>query len=147
MTKKWLRYLSPLFMVFLLLLGCSNDAGNDNQGQSANNQTETAENNAQSGDNEEENVSITISEDDGEEVHDEKEVDVEEGAILLDVLNENFDIEEDEGFITVIDGVEDDQGEGKFWMYDVNGEMADVGAGEFELSPGDDVVFDLQEVE
>ena len=32
-------------------------------------------------------------------------------------------------------------------MYDVNDEMAQVGADEFELSPGDDVVFDLQVAE
>jgi len=147
MMKKWLQLLSPLIVVVLILVGCSDDAGNNNQVESTNNQIETEDNNAQSEENEEEHVSITISEDDGEEVHAEEEVDVEEGAILMDVLKENFDIEEDDGFITAIDGIENDEEEGKYWMYDVNDEMAQVGADEFELSPGDDVVFDLQVAE
>lgn len=145
--KKWLQLLSPLMVVVLILVGCSDDAGDTNQAESANNQTETENNNAQSEENEEEHVSITISEDNGEEVHAEEEVDVEEGAILMDVLKENFDIEEDDGFITEIEGIESDEQEGKYWMYDVNDEMAQVGADEFELSPGDDVVFDLQVAE
>lgn len=147
MMKKWLQLLSPLIVVVFILIGCSDDAGNTNQGESTNNQTETEDNNTQSEANEEEQVSITISEDDGEEVHAEEKVDVEEGAILMDVLDENFDIEEDDGFITAIDGIENDEEEGKYWMYDVNDEMAQVGADEFELSPGDDVVFDLQVAE
>src|SRR5699024_2166828 len=108
------------------------------------NQTETRENNTKSEANEEEQVSITISEDDGEEVRAEEKVDVEEGAILMDVLDENFDIEEDDGCITAIDGIENDEEEGKYWKYEVNDEMAQVGADEVEVSPGDDVVFDVQ---
>src|SRR5699024_658764 len=120
MMKKWLQLLSPLIVVVFILIGCSDDAGNTNQGESTNNQTETEDNNTQSEANEEEQGSITISEDDGEE---------------------------DDGFIIAIDGIENDEEECKYWMYDVNDEMAQVGADEFELSPGDDVVFDLQVAE
>src|SRR5699024_12630433 len=121
------------------LMGYSDDAGNTNQGGSTNNQTETEYNNTQSETNEEKHIRITISEDDGEEVHAEEKVEVEEGAMLMDVLDENFDIEEDDGFITAIDGIEKDEEEGKYWMYDVNDEMERVGADECELSPGADV--------
>ena len=34
--------------------------------------------------------------------------------------------------------------EKKAWMFFVNDEMAEVGAADYELSPGDHVVFDLQ---
>src|SRR5699024_2479820 len=103
MMKKWLQLLSPLIVDVFILIGCSDDAGNTNKGESTNNQTETEDNNKQSEVNEEEQVSITISEDDGEEVHAEEKVDVEEGAVLMDVLDEYFDIEEDDGFITALD--------------------------------------------
>src|SRR5699024_10375210 len=130
-----------------ILIGCSDNAGNTNLEESTNNQTETEDNNTKSQATEAEQHSITISEDDGEEVHADEKVDVDEGAMLMDVLDENFDIDEDDGFITAIDGIENDEEEGKYWMYDVNDEMAQVGADEFELSPGDDVVFDLQVAE
>src|SRR5699024_6972650 len=103
MMKKWLKLLSPLIVIVFILIGCSDDAGNTNKGEETNNKTETEDNNTKSEENEEEQVSITISEDDGEEVHAEEKVDVEEGAILMDVLDENFDIEEDDGFITAIE--------------------------------------------
>jgi len=62
----------------------------------------------------------------------------------MDVLKENFDVEEDNGFVTAIDGVEQDVNAQIGWMYFVNDEMAMVGANEYELSPGDVVNFDLQ---
>ena len=143
--KKHLQLFSPFLLVFLLLFGCStNDTINNNE--SANN-----ENNAeQSEENAEETVHIVISEDKGEpdeSIIADEEIDIEEGDILLDVLNDHFDVEENDGFINSIEGVEDNEDEGKFWMYDVNGEMAPVGANEYELNPGDEVEFDLQEVE
>ena len=87
---------------------------------------------------------INVDKNENEEVITEKEIALEEGAILLDVMKEHFDIEEDDGFITSIDGVEQDVDAQLSWMYFVNDEMAPVGAGEYELSVGDKVNFDLQ---
>lgn len=135
--NKWLLRLSSIVMIIGLLIGCtsdSNNQGNVEPNQNNNNASEVAE----------EIVLITISKDKNEEVITEKEVAIEEGAILLDVMKENFDIKEDDGFVTSIEGVEQDEEEGKYWLYSVNGEMGEVGAGEYELSVGDEVNFDLQ---
>lgn len=90
-------------------------------------------------------VNVTISTDNGEEVISDATIEIEENEILMDVLEENFEIEDEGGFITSIDGVE--QTENKYWLYEVNDEKASVGANEYELSPGDEVVFDLQAIE
>lgn len=92
----------------------------------------------------EEKITVILSVDDGQEQIEEKEIPIEEGAILMDVMKEHFTIEEEGGFIHSIDGIAPAEDEEKAWMYFVNGEMAKVGAQEFELSPGDEVTFDLQ---
>ena len=138
--KKFIQLLFTLVLAAGLLLGCSNDTTEETDNTSTENQTQSEETQEQA-------VHITISEDIGEEVLSEKDIEIEEGAILMDVLKDNYEIEEDGGFITGIDGVTAEDGEEKYWMYEVNGEMAEVGANEYELEAGDDVVFDLHAVE
>jgi len=135
-VKKGLTYLLSLILAIGVLTGC----GTTNEAPEMNNST----NNTETQEVNEDVIHVTISKDEGEEVLSEKEIAIEEGAILMDVLKENFDIEEDGGFVTSIDGVAPEEGEQVAWMYFVNDEMAMVGANEYELSPGDEVNFDLQ---
>ena len=135
MKKNWLTVLFTLFTVLVLVVGCGNNS---------NEPTQNSETNEEVNDAEEEVVFVTISKDEGEEVLSEKEIEIEENDILMEVMQENFEIEEEEGFITTIDGVGPEEGEEKAWMYFVNNEMAMVGAAEYELKAGDQVLFDLQ---
>ncbi|MCT2537424.1 DUF4430 domain-containing protein [Aquibacillus koreensis] len=128
--KKFYASLLSLFLMLGILMGCAEE---DN----ANPETES-----------DSAVSITISQDNGAEVIAEEEIVIEEGAILMDVLEENFEVEKsDQGFITSIEGIAQDDENGKYWMYDVNGEEATVGANDYELNPDDKVVFDLHGME
>lgn len=136
MKQGLLRFLYA-FAAVLLITGCST-ANNTEESQVETEETTEQEEVVESV------VTVTISEDEGEVVHDEKEIEIEEGAILMDVLKEAFDIEEEDGFITAIDGIEANDEEQRGWIYYVNDEMAMVGAAEYELSEGDHVVFDLQ---
>ncbi|SDL65156.1 DUF4430 domain-containing protein [Sediminibacillus halophilus] len=139
--KKFLFVLLSLLFAAGIVTGCAEQ----NQDTSNN---ETAETTEQSGESEsQEVVTVTISEDEGENVIAEKEVEIEDGAILLDVMKENFEVEESDGFITSIEGVSQNEEEGKYWMYSVNGEMAEVGANEYELNPDDEITFDLHAME
>lgn len=124
-----------LLITIMLLVGCSSTEENQNQTNDNSNNTEQSA---------EEKAVITISQDEGDTVLTEKEVSFEEGAILMDVLKENFEIEETGGMITAVDGLEADESEKKAWVYFVNDEMPMVGAAEFELSAGDKVNLDLQ---
>ncbi|MEI3610818.1 DUF4430 domain-containing protein [Pseudogracilibacillus sp. SO30301A] len=135
--KKWMLSLFTIFSALILAVGCSNDPATPTQEESTEATPETTE-------VQEEVITVTISKDEGEEVLSEKEIAIEENDILMDVMKENYDIEEDNGFITSIDGVAPEEGEEKAWMYFVNDEMAMVGAAEYELKAGYKIVFDLQ---
>ena len=134
--KRFLFTLFSALTVLFLIVGCSNDS---------NSSTPTEEETSEVTDEaQEQSVLITISLDEEKEIITEKEVEIEENAILMDVMKENFDSGEDGGFIYSIEGIEPEEDEKKAWMFFVNGEMAEVGAADYELSPGDHVVFDLQ---
>lgn len=137
--NRWLLRLASVLFIIGIIAGCSSDTDTDtNSTEDASMATEeqTEEN--------EDPVAITISKDEGEEVLDEKEVAIETDAILMDVLKENFDVEDEDGFITSIDGVSPEKNEEKAWMFFINDEEAPVGAEDYELEPGDEVTFDLQ---
>lgn len=68
---------------------------------------------------------------------------VAEGANLLDVMKEHFEIVEKDGFFSKINDHAQDEKENIWWLYDVNGKMAEVGANEFILSDGDHVEWKL----
>lgn len=127
--KKWSNWFLVITTTMLLLVGCGTSEQENTKDQSS---------------TEEGTIHIIISDEEADEVYSEDEVTIEEGAILMDVMQENYDIEEEDGFIHGIDGISPEEGEQKSWIYAVNGEDALVGAAEYELSVDDEVVFDLQ---
>ncbi|HLR80009.1 MAG TPA: DUF4430 domain-containing protein [Bacillota bacterium] len=141
--NKWLLRLLTMLLVIGLVTGCSVNQDEQQETNKPGEQSERTEQN-QSSTEAEETVVITISKDEGEKIIAEQEIAIEADAILMDVLKDSFEIEEEGGFITSIEGVAPEDDEEKAWMYFVNGEMASVGAEEFELHPGDEVTFDLQ---
>ncbi|SFD51068.1 protein of unknown function [Lentibacillus persicus] len=142
--KKWMLYLASILMVIGFLTGCG--AGSEEPTDSDESSQQTSEetnSEAELGENE---VRITVSKDNGSEYIAEEEIEIEEGAKLMDVLKENFYVEtaENDQFVTSIERVSAEEGEEKSWIFEVNGEMANVGASEYELSPGDEITFDFQ---
>lgn len=139
---KSLLRLFTVIVVLTLLVACG-DEDSTNSSQQKEGQNSASE---QSEQNEQSIVHITLSEDKEAKVLEEKDVKIEDGDILLDVMKENFDVEVQEGgFISSINGINDDEGTlKKAWMFYVNGEMAMVGAGEVELKDGDEILFDFQ---
>ncbi|HEL2203082.1 TPA: DUF4430 domain-containing protein [Streptococcus suis] len=75
------------------------------------------------------------------------EVTAEEGDSVMDVLKEHHDIVEDNGLITEIDGVSQDTSTNTYWMYKVNGQMADKGAKDLTVANGDEIEFYLETFE
>ncbi len=128
--------LLSLVIMMGILVGCSQNEVNPNSDEMDQQQEQADET--------EEEVQFTISEANGETVIEQKDITIDDGAILMDVLKQHFEVEETDGFITSIEGHSIDEQEGIYWMYDVNGEMASVGATELELTDGDHIHFDLQ---
>lgn len=141
--NKWIMRLTALFFFIALLAGCG--AGQDTQENTQDNGTTEAPQEEQANNEaEQETATITISKNEGEELIAEDEVTIEEGAILMDVLKENFEVEEEGGFINSIEGEVASEVEKMAWMYFVNDETASVGAAEYEVQPGDQITFDMQ---
>lgn len=129
--KKFIKGLSILVLGGTLLVGCQNDAGN---------QKNTNESTAVSSQAEAINVTIKV-ENDSEEMANQS-IEVAEGTTLLEVLEDNFSVETtDEGFIIGIDGVSQDEANGSYWTFTINGDWGEKGAGATILSDGDEVVF------
>lgn len=149
--RNWILKLSTLILAVGLLVGCSATENNEQTGKvnGNNNQEVNNENNIDTSeeDRSEEIVTIIISKDFGEELIADQEITIKEGAILMDVLKENFSVEDDNGFVTSIDGEKQDPDKSKYWLYSVNGEDGMVGANEYELSAGDEVHFELNSME
>lgn len=141
--NRLLLYLASVLFTIGIMAGCSSDTDTNSTEDTSTATEEQAEDQGNTEENED-TVTITISKDDGEEVLDEKEVAIETDAVLMDVLKENFDVEDEDGFITSIDGVSPKKDEEKAWMFFVNDEIASVGAEDYELEPSDEVTFDLQ---
>lgn len=90
-------------------------------------------------------IKVTV---DGEAIDDgEQEVEVEEGALLLDVMEEYYEIEETDTFISSINGHEQDADANKWWLFDVNGEMGELGAADLEVKEGDLIEWKLEAFE
>ena len=88
-------------------------------------------------------ATITLDFENDKKVDETKKITIIKDQTLLDALKENFKIEEKSGFITSIDGKTQDQAANKYWLFDVNGKMAEKGAADIHLKKGDTVAFYL----
>ncbi|MCC3358278.1 DUF4430 domain-containing protein [Bacillus sp. REN16] len=122
-----------------LLFGCSND-------QSTNDKSNTKASETANQEESTEIVTVVTSKNNGEEIIEEKEIEIDAGkeVSLMDIMQENFEIVEKDGFISGIDGVEGSDTDKTFWHIAVNGEDLMVGAADYKLEPGDKIEFDLQ---
>ncbi len=89
-------------------------------------------------------VTIKIQED-GKEIS-SKTITFKEGDTVYEALKQNFSIEDQDGFITTIDGKAQDQAANKYWMYTINGKEASKGAKEIQLKAHDTIIFNLAKV-
>lgn len=88
-------------------------------------------------------VSFTFEEDDKEIADLAQEFDIEEGQTVLEALKENFEVVEEGGLVSSIEGHEQDETESKYWLYSVNDEQPTVGAADYVLEDGDEVKWSL----
>lgn len=129
MMKKF-KGLLVLAMSLVVLAGCSTN----NTGTDATTDTTSAVETAQDFE-----VSVTVFNE--EEEVSQKTLTVEADTNLMTALQDNFEIIEDNGMITAIDGIEQDADEGFYWTYTINGEMVNTGANDTILEADDEIVM------
>lgn len=142
MEKKLYGRLATLLFSGVLLVGCGNQAAE----APAETEVEETESVEVVTDEKIINVAVYV---DGESVEDlEKEVVVEEEQSVLEIMDEYYDISGvDEGFISSIEGYEQDDSEGLYWIYYVNEEMAEVGAADYIPELADEIQWKLEKFE
>lgn len=134
--KKLIKGFFVLLMGTLILTGCQ--GGSDSS-------SETSESSS-AVESKEATIQATVKiEKDGEETN-SKTVEVKEGTSLMEVLEEDFEVEtSSDGFVTAIDGTKQDDTEGKYWTFTINGDWGEKGASDTILEDGDEVVFSYGE--
>lgn len=134
MKKKFVAGIA--FFSALFIVGCSNeqDAADTSEATS---QTSQAQ----------EEITATVEIEDEDQTVDEKEIETTTDETLMEVMQDNFDIEEDSGMITTIEDIEQDEGENMYWTYTINEEMVNTGAEETTLEDNDQVVFTYDKME
>lgn len=142
MNKKFYGRFAGLLLSGALLVGCGNQA-NDAPVESEETETENVEVAA------EEitfDVEIVV---DGESIPElAQEISTEEGIYLSEIMEENYDVDmTDDGFMLSIEGYDQDDDEGLYWMYYVNDESAPVGAAEYSPEESDLVEWRLESFE
>ncbi|MGP4060129.1 DUF4430 domain-containing protein [Halobacillus litoralis] len=127
--------LYSMLLAFVLAVGMLAGCGAQEEGDEANATQEEAQ---------EVTLQVDVSKNKGEEMLAEEEITVEEGTTLMEVMEDNFEVEQTEGYINSIEGIAGDDKEKMAWIYTINGEDATVGANEYEVEEGDEIVFDYQ---
>ena len=74
-----------------------------------------------------------------------KEVSFDDGALLSDIMENNFDVVNEGGFITSIEGHEQSIEDNIFLVYEINEEMVMTGIEETEIFDGDSIVWKLEQ--
>ena len=134
--KKYFKGLLVLTLGFIFLTGCQDS----NEGQSSSSESSTSLS------SEANTIQATLKIENQSEEPKEVVVDVAEGTTLMEVMEENFEVEAPDGFIESIDGVAQDQAQGYYWTFTINGDWGESGAAETILEDGDEVVFSYGEV-
>ncbi|MGR9049881.1 DUF4430 domain-containing protein [Halobacillus faecis] len=129
--RKWNTVLTAMILAVAVLAGC----GTQEEKETSATQEEQVQ---------EVTVQVQVSKNNGEEMMAEDEITVEEGTTLMEVMEDNYEVEQSEGFINSIEGIAGNQEEKMAWMYTINGDEAMVGANEYEVEDGDEIVFDYQ---
>ncbi|MGT2925946.1 DUF4430 domain-containing protein [Streptococcus cuniculipharyngis] len=71
----------------------------------------------------------------------DEQVEAKSNQTVMDVLKANYQVKEKDGFITAIDGVEQDVEAKKYWMFKINGELAPKAADQITVKDGDKIEF------
>lgn len=150
------KLLSKLFLFSLsgaLLVGCGNQAEEtpEEAEEPETEVAETPEETEETTDTEDAADEVSFTIDilvDGEAVADlSKEVTAEEGMYLLEVMEDTYDIEETDGFISSIEGYEQDEADNRYWLYYINGESGEVGAADYAPEAADQIEWRLESFE
>lgn len=142
-----MKYFKKKYLIFplmsALLVACGDTVEEQSPAEMQQEATEAVED-VDGGEVEDIAIDVTVSVD-GDEVSDlNQTLEVKPDTVLLDAMDEVYDLEADDGFVTKIDDFEQDPDNNKYWLYYINGESATVGANEYQLQEDDQIEWRLE---
>lgn len=141
MKKKLFGSLSTLLLSGVLLVGCGNEATDTTT------EAETADTEDVAVAEDEKVITMSIYVE-GELVEgSDKELEIEANQNVMEIMEEHYDIETADGFMTSIEGYEQDDDAGQYWLYYVNDEMPSVGADDYVPEADDEITWELETLE
>lgn len=131
-----------LFLISLFIGACSTEQPAENEATNTSIATEEVDSSAEL---EEETITVNVEIMVDDEVVSElsKELEVEAGMVLLDVMKDHYDIKEENTFIQAIEGFEQNEDDNTWWVYELNEEEAFEGAADYEVQDGDQITWAL----
>lgn len=140
--KNYKKLLTVLTLTTLTLTSC----GNKNEAKNSNNSNPTSVVSIESSEKEEvTNVSILIK-----DTVNDKEILKEDGKIGKDglekYLEENHKAKFEDGMMIELEGIKQDKEKSQYWMYYVNGKMAEVGIGDYVPKENDQIEFRFEQM-
>ena len=139
MKQKWI--VSYALLLSIVLVGCAKPSINET------NTTTEASSAEKSATQRTAEISFVNNTDEKSADLADKTVTIEEGTTLMSIMKANFDLVEDQGMITSIDGLAQDESNGYYWTYTINDEMINTGANDTFLGENDKVVFTYEKFE
>lgn len=149
------KYLLVPLMSTVLLAACGNDGQTEEpvgepEEELAETPAEMEEEAAESvedvegGETEEITAQVAVFVEGEEQVDLTQSFEVFEGTVLSEIMIENYEVVEENGFVESLEGFEQNPEEDMYWMYYVNGEAADVGMNDYVLQDNDEVEWRLE---
>ncbi|WP_235032859.1 DUF4430 domain-containing protein [Enterococcus sp. CSURQ0835] len=128
--------MKKLLTLMALTLGVVAFSGCQSNDQSTSSQTTTSTSQVA-----QQKAVVTLQEEGKELTH--KTIQFKAGTKLYDALQANFKIKAKDGYITSIDGHQQDDAAKKYWTFTINGKEIMKGAKDVTLKAGDKVNFNL----
>lgn len=92
------------------------------------------------------NVKLKIFVDGHEQIEFTHEFDVEEGTTLLELMEDHYRLVEVDGNVKCIEGNGQKPEENIYWLYYVNGKLAESKSSKYKLQSGDNIDWRLEKI-
>ena len=128
----------PFFLILSLTLvacGNANNPEEDPELEEANSEPEISQ---------EVPIQIRVQVDGQDQADLSKSLELEEEASLREVMDEYYQIKEENGYLVELEGIEHDPSQDKYWLFYVNDELAEFTMDEYMLDANDQIDWRLE---
>lgn len=141
------KKLLVLLMLVFALTACNADKDKAQEPQKTE-QAKTDENKSgeKASDSQATKVSIVLMDEVNKKEILKEDAEIKKDENLQSYLEKNHKAVFEKGMMTELEGIKQDPAKKQYWMYYVNGKMAEVGIGDYKVNENDKIEFKFQEM-